>query len=165
MTERIQGQVWAKLLLNSTFSGMGVVSGLVYADAVGLPGGEDVAFALWTEGFDVAQSLGVELDDVAGIDPSHLVVRTAEDVPRARAALADLMSRLGPTKASMLQDVERGMITEVTVINGGVVAQAAKVGMPAPLNSRIVEIVQQFEGGTAQPAPAFISDLRGRISR
>jgi len=165
ITERIQGQVWAKLLLNSTFSGMGVVSGLLYAEAVALPHGKDVAFGLWTEGYDVACALGVELDDVAGIDPSHLVVRAPDDVPRARAALSDLMSRLGPTKASMLQDVERGAVTEVTVINGGVVTQAAKVGLPTPLNDRIVEIVHEFERGVAAPSPTFVADLAERMSQ
>ena len=75
------------------------------------------------------------------------------------------MSRLGPTKASMLQDVERGAVTEVTVINGGVVAQAAKVGIHTPLNSRIVEIVHEFERDLSAPSPTFVADLAERMSQ
>ena len=159
ISENIFGQVWSKLLLNSTFSGLGVVSGLVYADVLAQPGGQDLAFGLWREGYDVAIAAGIELDDMAGVHPDRLVVRTAADRPSAEIALAELMARLGPTKASMLQDVERGARTEVDVINGGVVAHAQRLGISANLNSRIVEMVHECEQGLRQPQIANLIEL------
>ncbi len=164
ISEYIFGQVWSKLLLNSTFSGLGVVSGLVYADVVAQPRGKDLALRLWTEGYDVAMAAGIELDDVAGVHPDRLVVRTAADRPTAESALAELMARLGPTKASMLQDVERGARTEVDVINGGVVAQAQRLGLTAPLNARIVEMVHECEQGRRQPQVANLTELAETLS-
>ncbi len=38
------------------------------------------------------------------------------------------MKQAGATKASMLQDLERGVKTEVDVINGGVVEKAKERG-------------------------------------
>ena len=143
VSEHIFGQVWSKLLLNSTFSGLGAVSGMVYADVVAQPGGVDLAFALWAEGYAVAEAVGVTLDDVAGVHPSRLLVRSPADRPGAETALAELMARLGPTKASMLQDLERGARTEVDVINGGVVTQADRYRLPAPLNAEIVRMVHE----------------------
>lgn len=159
VTDRVYGQVWSKLLLNSTFSGLGAVSGLVYADVVAQPGGGELAFSLWTEGYDVAMAQGIVLDNVAGIDPSHLVVRGEMDLPRARRALRQLMARIGATKASMLQDLERGAVTEVTVINGGVVGQANAIGIEAPLNARIVELVHECERGEREPDVTNLDDL------
>ena len=159
ISDYIFGQVWSKLLLNSTFSGLGVVSGLVYADVVAQPVGIDLAFSLWKEGYDVAMAAGIDLDDIAGVYPDRLVVRTAGDRVAAETALAELMARLGPTKASMLQDVERGARTEVDVINGGVVAQAQRLGLTAPLNARIVQMVHECEQGLRQPRVANLTEL------
>lgn len=164
VSSAIFGQVWSKLLLNSTFSGMGAVSGLVYADVVAQPRGDDLAFALWSEGYSVATAVGVGLDDVAGVHPDQLLVRTAADRPRAVEALRTLMARLGPTKASMLQDLERHARTEIDVINGGVVTQAERLGLDAPFNRRIVELVRDCESGVRTPRPENLSELRQMLA-
>ena len=156
----IQGHVWAKLLLNSTFSGLGAVSGLTYAQVAAEPPGEWLAYRLWTEGYDVAVAAGLRPGEVAGIRPADLAVHAAADRPRAAAALAALLSRLGPTKASMSQDLERGSPTEVDVINGAVVAQAAALGQSAPLNQRVVELVHECERGARRPGRGTLAALR-----
>ena len=61
------------------------------------------------------------------------------------------MARIGQTKASMLQDLEKGAITEVDVINGGVVENARRVNLPNPYNSSVVEIVHSCEKGKLMP--------------
>jgi len=165
LSSAIYGQVWAKLLLNSTFSGLGAITGMVYADVMEQPDGHDIAFAMWTEGHAVATALGIELDDVAGVHADRLVVRRPENVPQAEEALTQLMARLGPTKASMLQDLERGASTEVDVINGGVVREAHDVGLPAPLNQCIVDIVHACEAGTRTPGPDNLDDLRALLNQ
>ncbi|AYJ47279.1 ketopantoate reductase family protein [Rhodococcus sp. P1Y] len=159
LVDNVLGQVWAKLLLNSTFSGLGAVSGLTYAEIAADADGRDAAFRLWAEGYDVSRSLGIELDEVAGIRPESLVVRDASDRRSADASLEKLMATLGPTKASMLQDLERGALTEVDVINGGVTATAAKVAVSAPLNSRIVDIVHECERGIRTPTRSVLAEL------
>ncbi|MCM2578186.1 ketopantoate reductase family protein [Streptomyces meridianus] len=156
---QISGQVWSKLLLNSTFSGLGAVGGGLYADVAADPVGREAAFRLWTEGYDVATALGVRLDEIFGIHPSQLVVRSAGDVPAATAALATVMSGAAATKASMLQDLERGALTEVDVINGGVVATARRLGRSAPLNAEIVTLVHAYEQGVGAPGPGAFARL------
>ncbi|MHB1164110.1 MAG: ketopantoate reductase family protein [Candidatus Nanopelagicales bacterium] len=160
VSRAIFGQVWSKLLLNSTFSGLGAVSGLVYSGVVAELQGDELAFALWAEGHAVASAVGVVLDEVAGIHPDRLLVRTPADRPAAVNALGELMARLGPTKASMLQDLERHAPTEIDVINGGVVAQAERLGLAAPFNRRIVELVRECESGARTPRPDNLDELR-----
>jgi len=161
VSDNIDGQVWAKLLLNSTFSGLGAVSGLTYAQAMAEPSIERLAYELWTEGHDVARAAGIRLGDVAGIRPADLAVHAEADRPRAASALAALLVRLGPTKASMLQDLERGSPTEVDVINGAVAAQADALGLPAPLNKRVVELVHECERGSRHPGRDTVAALKG----
>ena len=159
ISHRIVGQIWSKLLLNSTFSGLGAVTGLLYRDIVSDPLGREVAYRLWTEAYDVATAIGIQLDEIVGVRPDQLVVRSCDDLSRADAALAILMNRLGATKASMLQDLERGAVTEVDVINGGVTSTAASAGIPSPLNTRIVELVHDCERGLRTPGRDTLTAL------
>jgi len=152
-TDNIQGQVWSKLLLNSSFSGLGVVTGLVYADVIAQQNGAGVAMALWTEGFRVAMAMNVDLDVVAGIEPRDIAVLDPKDRPRSMESIDKLMASLGPTKASMLQDIEKGAVTEVDVINGGVSSTGKKVGIPTPLNDAVVAIVHGYEVNDSKPHP------------
>jgi 2-dehydropantoate 2-reductase len=158
-TDNIQGQVWSKLLLNSSFSGLGVVTGLVYGDVVALPRGADVARALWSEGYQVAMAMNMDLDVVAGIEPRDIAVLEPMDLARSNESIDLLMSSLGATKASMLQDIEKGAVTEVDVINGGVSAAGRKVGIPTPLNDAVVAIVHDYENNDGSPAPDQLSSL------
>ena len=51
----------------------------------------------------------------------------------------------------MLQDLEKGAVTEVDVINGGVVENAKRVNLPSPYNSSVVEIVHSCENDKLMP--------------
>jgi 2-dehydropantoate 2-reductase len=160
VTENIRGQVWSKLLVNSAFSGLGAVSGLLYRDVVYDPDGREVALALWREGYDVGLAQNLKLEDVLGVPAESLVVRGAQDRERADEALEAAMQQAGATKASMLQDLERGINTEVDVINGGVVQKGREHGVGTPLNSRVVELVHAMERGERRPGRDVFAELR-----
>ena len=50
-------------------------------------------------------------------------------------------------KASMLQSLEKGSVTEIDYINGAVVRQGAKVGVPTPVNQALVACIKGVERG------------------
>jgi 2-dehydropantoate 2-reductase len=160
LTENIRGQVWSKLLVNSAFSGLGAVSGLLYREVVADPDGREAALALWREGYDVGMAQSLELEDVLGVPAEALVVGGPEDRGRAEEALEVAMQQAGATKASMLQDLERGIKTEVDVINGGVVEKGREYGVQTPLNSRVVELVHAMERGERRPGRDVFEELR-----
>jgi 2-dehydropantoate 2-reductase len=160
VTENIRGQVWSKLLVNSTFSGLGAVSGLLYREVVGDPEGREVALALWREGYDVGMAQNLELEEVLGVPAGSLVVRDPDDLERADEALEVAMRQAGATKASMLQDLERGVETEVDVINGAVVAKGREFGVETPLNARLVDLIHAMQRGERPPGPDVFGGLR-----
>ncbi|MCA1848210.1 MAG: ketopantoate reductase family protein, partial [Actinobacteria bacterium] len=147
VTENIRGQVWSKLLVNSAFSGLGAVSGLLYGEVVADPDGREVVLALWREGYDVGVAQDLQLEEVLGVPAESLVVRDPEDRERAEEALEVAMQQAGATKASMLQDLERGVKTEVDVINGAVVEKGGEYGIETPLNARVVDLMHAMERG------------------
>src|ERR671917_967270 len=160
VTENIRGQVWSKLLVNSAFSGLGAVSGLLYREVVADPEGKEAALALWREGYDVGMAQNLELEDVLGVPAGSLVVREPKDRKRADEALEIAMRQAGATKASMLQDLERGIKTEVDVINGGVVEKGRECGVETPLNSRVSDLMIAMERGERRPGRDVFGELR-----
>jgi 2-dehydropantoate 2-reductase len=161
ITENISGQVWSKLLVNSAFSGLGAVSGLLYSEVVANPAGREAALAVWREGYDVGAAQGITMDEVLGVPANSLVVRHPEDRQRADEALEVAMGYAGATKASMLQDLERGAKTEVDVINGGVVQRGREYGVQTPLNARVVELMHLMERDERRPGRGVFEGLTG----
>src|SRR5215204_1981495 len=161
VTKNIRGQVWSKLLVNSAFSGLGAISGFLYREVLGDPDGREAALAVWREGYDVGMAQNLELEDVLGVPAESLVVRSPADRKRADEALEVAMQQAGATKASMLQDLERGIKTEVDVINGAVVDKGSEYGVATPLNARVVEMMHAMERGERRPGRDALEELRG----
>jgi len=96
---------------------------------------------------------------VLGVPANALVVRGSEDQARADAALEIAMRQAGATKASMLQDLERGLKTEVDVINGAVVEKGREHGIETPLNAHVVELMHAMERGERKPGRDVFEEL------
>jgi len=75
-------------------------------------------------------------------------------------ALEVAMRQAGATKASMLQDLERGVETEVDVINGAVVAKGREFGVETSLNARVVDLMHSMERGERPPGRDVFGELR-----
>ena len=159
LTENIRGQVWSKLLVNSSLSGLGAVSGLLYREVMDDPEGREVALALWREGYDVGMAQGLTLEKVLGVEAGDLVLRGPEDRGRVEEAIGVAMGYAGATKASMLQDLERGLKTEVDVINGAVVDRGRGYGVETPVNARVVELMHAMERGERRPGRDVFGEL------
>jgi 2-dehydropantoate 2-reductase len=153
LTRNLRGQIWSKLLVNSTFTGLSAVSGLRYGGVAEHPDGREAAYAIWTEGVTVGEAEGLMLETVYhDVEPRSLVER--DD-----AALDRLMAIAGNTKPSMLQDLEQGRATEVDVVNGGVAERGRAHSIPTPFNDRVVELVHLMEDGERAPAPEELTEL------
>jgi len=152
ITDDIRSTIWAKLLVNSVFSGLGAVAGQTYAEVVANPAGKAVALRMWKEGYDVGLAQGLKPGKVLGVEAEALA-EGDED------ALATAMKRHGATYASMLQDLERGAPTEVDVIDGAVVEKGREQGIPTPLHERVTELIHASERGERRPSPDALAEL------
>jgi len=59
-------------------------------------------------------------------------------------------------RSSMSDDLAQGRTTEVDYINGELVALADRLGIEAPINRKIVELIREAEGGAPPLAPAAL---------
>jgi 2-dehydropantoate 2-reductase len=160
VSHNIRGQVWSKLLINSTWSGLGAASGLLYRQVAEHPVGQRLAVEVWREGVAVGHAQDLELQELVGIPAEDIASSDPEVSDRA---IDTMIGQLGATKASMLQDLERDVPCEVDVINGAVVQCGADHGVPTPLNAGIVELVHSYEDGSAQPSAEAFDRLAERL--
>jgi 2-dehydropantoate 2-reductase len=128
VTADAKTEVWKKLILNCATLPVAALSRL-YSGEMGKPGPvRDLLDTLAREATAVARALGRE------IDPAERV-----------AAIHALLSTAGKGKASMLQDAEAKRTTEIDVVNGAVVREGERLGVPVPVNRAMVALVKGME--------------------
>ena len=66
----------------------------------------------------------------------------------------------GEHRPSTGQDMFKGRRTEIQFLNGFVARKGDEVGIPAPTNKILTDIVTRVERGELKPDPKHIIDLR-----
>lgn len=150
--ENFLGTRWSKLLINAAFSGMSAVLGCTFGEAAGPKDSRHIVQALIKECIDVCKAGGIRIEPVQGKDIVKLL-DYSNSLKRAFSffIIPIAIRKHAKLKASMLQDLEKGKLTEVDAINGAVSATGRKVGCPTPMNDRVVEIIHRIEKGELRP--------------
>jgi len=132
-SESIERLLWEKLLINCAINPLTAIfdrpNGALLED-VQL---REIAREVVRETLRVARAHGVVLSE-------------AEAIERVEAVAAKTARNI----SSMLQDVRRGRPTEIDYINGAVVREGARLGIPTPLNLLLVKLIA--EGRMKHPA-------------
>jgi 2-dehydropantoate 2-reductase len=129
VSRNIMGAMWDKLLVNIATGALSGITRLAYSGLYAVPELEVTATAAVAEAIAVAKASGIELETV---HPQEAWVKAASGLPPE-------------FKASMLQSLEKGSVTEVDFINGAVVRAGAKAGVPTPVNATLVACVKGIE--------------------
>jgi 2-dehydropantoate 2-reductase len=143
----LAGARWAKLFLNATYSGLSAALGVPYGGILD----DELAFlvSLYTgnEVVKAARLNGVYIiDDFQGNDIKEAEFNNEEERLAAANVFRSVFSPHRLVKASMLNDMERGIFnTEIDQICGAVVEAGRKVGFPTPFSEKIVELVKRAQ--------------------
>ena len=151
--ENFIGTRWSKLLINASFSGMSAVLGCTFGEAAAPKESRRIVQALIKECIDVCATGGIRIEPVQGKD----IVKLLDYKGALKKAISFFIIPIAirkhaKLKASMLQDLEKGKLTEVDAINGAVSDYGRKVGCPTPMNDKVVEIIHKIEQGQLKPS-------------
>jgi len=147
ITENLTGVRWTKLLVNATMSGMSVSLGCTFGDILDNEKALTCVAHIGNETLKVAAKTGITMEPMQGVDVNILAFNNKEEL-QSKLALFELVFRPHALlKASMLQDIEKGLKTEVNAINGVVCENGRKTGVPTPVNDTVVELVRGMEEG------------------
>jgi len=139
-SDNILGTIWDKLLVNAATGALAGITRLPYGRLYAVPEVEATAIAAVTEGMAVARAAGIA---ISYTDPREPWLAAGKGLPF-------------DFKASILQSLERGSVTEIDWINGAVVREGRRLGVPTPVNDTLVACIKGLEHGlhaTGSPAP------------
>ena len=149
ITNNLMGARWLKVMFNSCWSGMSAALGCTFGDLIDNPKASACLSYIAHEGVTVCQALGYEMPLYGEKDMTLLgAIGTEEEFKQSQLMFYDILNALRPAKASMLQDLEKGKLTEIGMINGYICDEGKKAGIPTPFNDTVVRIVRGIEAGT-----------------
>ncbi|HEU4427406.1 MAG TPA: ketopantoate reductase family protein [Myxococcota bacterium] len=123
----IDGELWAKLILNCAYNALSAITQLPYGVLRRSEGVEAVLRDITAECLAVASAAGVEVPG----DPWEAVERIARTVPGQYSSTA--------------QDLARGRLSEIDHLNGVVVRQGERLGVATPVNRVLHTLVKAIE--------------------
>jgi len=138
VSDRIESFLWGKVLYNCSLNALGAIMNVPYGRLGEVPEVRTVMRRIIDEIFLVARTKGIPM-----------VYSGAEDYWRVL-----LEKQLPPTAAhrsSMLQDMERGRLTEIDSLNGAVARYGRELSLDTPVNETIAAIIKGIESKRQGP--------------
>jgi len=129
VSDEVTVLVWDKLMVNVGINALTAV--------LKVPNGYLVEHASSDKLLEYAVKEAEKVCKAKGIQLRHDPVQHCRDVARATAA----------NYSSMYQDVAKKRITEIDYINGAVVNEGRKLGIPTPVNETLVLLIKAIEEG------------------
>ena len=140
---------WTKLVINCCGSGMSAACGCPFGDLLENPRAMECMSFIAYEVALVARASGINIGEN--------YFRTLFHPERSRRFYTGIYSNAREGKASMLQDLEAGRVTEVGMLNGYVCDAGDRLGIDTPYNDAVVRIVRGIEKGEL---PLSIENVR-----
>jgi 2-dehydropantoate 2-reductase len=165
LLENFSGARWSKLLMNATFSGMSASLGCPFGDVLHSPEAMKYIARIADETVRTAHACNVRLAVMQDFDFNQFKLESPDDLEKRLLPVYNrIWSRHVATKASMLQDLEKGRPCEISFINGHVCAKGREKGVPTPVNDHVVSLVKAAEAAKAVPTfavnlPTFAAAL------
>ena len=160
MTHNLAGERWSKLAVNCLANPLAGLSGYSTADVLIEPVPRAIAIRVASEVIKVARAAGHEVEPIFSIEPQRYV--DAAEGRGLEQLEADLIAhgegRPGG-RPSLLQDVLKGRRTEIDDLNGAVVAEGQRLGVPTPINAAVVVEIQRHGAGRLTPDPGNLDAL------
>ncbi|WKX71399.1 2-dehydropantoate 2-reductase [Streptomyces sp. XD-27] len=141
----------------------------------GLPLREELGQRAFRTCLALCQAEALAAFRAEGVRPGRVGALPAPLMPRLLRLPDPLFRRLAASplaidahaRSSMWEDLRRGRPTEIDTLQGEIVAMAARHGLPAPVNARLVTLVRQAEAaaperGRTWTGPELLADLRSQ---
>ena len=166
-TTNLWGERWSKLAANAMRNALAAATGMPGNTGDADEGHRRFALRLAGETVQVGAAHGIEFEPIYGLDPQMLANATSGDQAALQTLEDNLLSR-GIRKGSghlpsMGQDIRKKRRTEIDSINGFVARRGADVGIAAPANAAITELVKQVERGELAQSPDAIDGIVAQV--
>jgi 2-dehydropantoate 2-reductase len=140
VSNNILGLVWRKLLVNIGINALTAITGLKNGQLIQSSEMEELLEWTVKEGWEIANAKGIELDCDDPILYTKKVCKATAD-----------------NQSSMLQDILNKKRTEIGMMNGAIVNEGKKLGIPTPINQTLTNLISTIEKNYAMDGSTKIS--------
>lgn len=154
----MDAMLWAKLQLN-LFNAINALADLPVRSALLRREYRRVYAACMRELLEITSVMNLDLPRLTRV-PAQWLPEVLELPNWLFHALARAMLAVDPhVRTSMWWDLRRGKPTEIDFLNGAVVARGRALGIPTPVNERVLSLVREAEVRRHRPATVEYQDL------
>ena len=152
-TSNLWGERWSKLTTNSSGNPVGAMTGLGAEGVASMPEARRIQINICKESCQVALAQNYQVEPIRGVSAETFAKADDGEVYEELDAKFQPSGGGADWKSSMGQDVEKGRHTEIEYMNGYIVEQGRRSGVPTPINAAIVEVVKEVQTGARSPGP------------
>jgi 2-dehydropantoate 2-reductase len=146
VSDNILGHLYAKLVINSCITTLGVVCGIKLGRLLAVKKVRSIFIGIVREALAVAEAMKVKVEPLAGLDFAKFLKGDGLASSLKRHALIRAIGlKYRRLKSSGLQSLERGERTEIEALNGYVWKKGQEWHVPTPLNARLTTLVHEIE--------------------
>ena len=164
-TSNIWGERWSKLTSNSSTNPVTAMSGLGSQAVAQDPRARLLQIQICKEAALVGQAHNFQIEPVRGATAEMWSRADEGDVFEELDALLQPNPSAADWKSSMAQDVVKGRPTEIEQMNGYIVEKGREAGVPTPINTAAVEVVQGIDAGRIEPDPSNVERVLAMAGR
>lgn len=163
VTDNLWGERWSKLCINCMRNPVSAATGRGGNGNDKDPMTRKLAIMIAGEAIKIGHAQGYVLENMYGLTPGQLLAAHDGD-PAALAQCEEKLlegtkTRSGEQRPSMGQDMQKGRRTEIDYLNGLVAARGDEIGIAAPYNHGIADVVRRIERGEMAPSPEAVAHL------
>ncbi|MBI4509319.1 MAG: 2-dehydropantoate 2-reductase [Deltaproteobacteria bacterium] len=158
----------SKLAINCATSTLGAVSGERLGSLLARRLVRRIVLEIWTEVAEVARASGIAMVKVPGtLDIAKLALTPQERAaplgsPTLMAKHSIIMAvglKYRRMRSSMLIALERGRTPEIDFLNGEISRRGRALGVPTPVNDRLVQMVHEIMQGKRAPSVDHLREV------
>jgi 2-dehydropantoate 2-reductase len=164
VTGNLWGERWSKLVTNAMANGVAACTGLTGGQMLASEPIRHFSTRVGSEAIRVGQALGYQLEEIYHIPPETIARAGEGDAAAMRTCDETRMEQgrrtAGEQRPSMGQDMQKGRRTEIEFLNGLIVREGEKLGLPCRANAVLTDLVKRVERGELKADPRHITELR-----
>jgi 2-dehydropantoate 2-reductase len=164
VTSNLWGERWSKLVTNAMANCISACTGLTSSEILHNEPIRHFSTRVGSEAIRIGQALGYQLEDIYHLAPETIARAGEGDEAAMRTCDAERLRQSKRTAAeqrpSMGQDMQKGRRTEIEFLNGLIVREGEKAGLPCRANAVLTDLVKRVERGELKPDPRHITELR-----
>lgn len=130
VTNEITMKTWDKVLINAPINPIATVYNVTNGELLTRPHLRKLVEDLVEESIRILKSRNIPFDEE--------IIKEVWQVAKATAG----------NKNSMLQDIEKGRLTEIDFLNGRLLLEAELAGIPAPINKYLLQKIKELESNS-----------------